>query len=407
MQHTGLVDLQQRRAERGIALILALIFTVIVLGIVVSGAVALKSHMTKTKTTFVAHGQAVQFARSGLIEALGWLRKQTSQPVTAFAPVLDQAATPQVLDTIDPAIGLVREFRIAGPVWGRYEVWKDWAADPDPTRLVWRNKMCCRDISASIGGLSPGSVWQVRCIGYVFQRNDGAVPFDTLPNHVISQEVLEVEVRRLSLEPPGQAGLCTANGGSCRVRTKGRIQGGAVGGGIYYQQGTGAPSVSGSGASVTGVPAMASSASYPGSIADVFGVPIEELRAMATSVVSNANDFPDPVPNNALVICDAPITFTSSKPLRGTGAVVFSSTVAIDPGSYSSFSGLIYVDGDFTLREPAELQGSVVVTGAVTIQGNADFATIIYDDGSLNSLRQNLGTYRLSGAVTQPLSQSR
>ena len=35
-----------------------------------------------------AHGQSVQFAKSGLIEALGWLRKQTSQPVTAFEPVL-------------------------------------------------------------------------------------------------------------------------------------------------------------------------------------------------------------------------------------------------------------------------------------------------------------------------------
>ena len=117
-----------RSGERGVALILGILFTIIVLGITVTGALVIKSHQTKTKVNFISKGQSVQFAKSGLIEALGWMRKQTSQPVTAFSPQLDTSVTPPILDTLDPAIGIVREFEITNSIWGRYEVWKDWDA---------------------------------------------------------------------------------------------------------------------------------------------------------------------------------------------------------------------------------------------------------------------------------------
>src|SRR5438046_626809 len=112
-----------RHAERGVALVLAILFTIIVAGITVAGALALRSHQNHTHTSFVSHGQAIGFARSGLTEGLGWFRKQTSQPVVTFSPVLDNLANPPILDTIDPEIGIVREFRITGSIWGRYEVW--------------------------------------------------------------------------------------------------------------------------------------------------------------------------------------------------------------------------------------------------------------------------------------------
>lgn len=389
------------------ALVLGVLFSIVVMGITVAGAMIMKSHQAKTRTNFVSHGQAMQFARSGLTEAVGWLRKQTAQPVIDFEPVLDTTASPPVLETSDPDIGIVREFKITGAVWGRYEVWKDWATDPDPTRQPWRDTMRSMDISAQRGGLSPGTVWNIRSIGYVFRRVDPSVPFNELPNQVIGQDILEVEARRLSLQPPGQAALCSRRGNQVTVGTKGRVVGGNSGAGIYYPTGTGSPSVSGTGASVTGLPAMSANAGYSDSIESVFGVSLDDLQAMADRVVNDALDFPDPVPIKSLIVCKVPMTFSAAHPLSGTGVIVFLGNVTLQAGSYSAFSGLIYVQGNLSVREPAEIQGAVVVTGTTSLIGSADFTTITYDDGILNSLRQELGSYRLASAVARPLARDR
>src|SRR5690606_24062328 len=118
------------------------------------------------RTLFITNYQAVMAARSGLTEGLSWLRRQTSQPVTVFQPTLDTSATPPILDTEDPDIGLVRDFRISGNLWARYEVWKEWAADPDPTRLAWRQQFDCTDVSEPKVGGATGSAWRLRSIGY-------------------------------------------------------------------------------------------------------------------------------------------------------------------------------------------------------------------------------------------------
>lgn len=398
-------DHPRRGAESGVALVLGILFTIIVVGITISGSLILKAHQTKTKTSFVSHGQSVQFARSGLTEALGWFRKQTAQPVLDFEPRLDTSATPQILDTIDTDVGIVREFEITDTVWGRYEVWKDWPGDPDPDRLAWRDQMRVVDLSAERGNLSPGSVWKIRSMGYVFRLVDPSVPFDQAPNQVLGQELLEVEARRLALQPPGQAALCTRAGGTCRVLTRGRVQGNTAGAGIFYRQGTGNPTVSGTGASVTG--GMSASATYADDAVSVFGVSMEELKPMADYVVGTASEFPTPVPIDTVVVSEVPMTFDASRPLSGTGVVVILGNCTVSPGSYSSFSGLLYVQGNFTLREPSEIQGAVVVTGSVTIQGASDYVTISYDDEILNHLRRELGTYRLSSAIARPLAEDR
>lgn len=391
--------------DQGFALIMALFFTVLVLGITVTGSLLLRAHQTQTKVSFVAHGQAVQFAKSGLTEALGWLRKQTAQPVTAIAPMLDASAVPPVLDTVDEDIGIVREFEITNSIWGRYEVWKEWNADPDPTRLAWRQQFQCEDISDLRGNLSPGSIWRLRCVGYVYRRVDDTVAFDQLPNQVLGREIAEVETRRLALQPPGQAALCTRNGNGLVVQTRGRLLGGSVAAGVYYLNGTGSPSISGTGSSVSGTPGQSAASTYDDSFEAVFGVSQTELGAMADYYVTNAADFPSPVPVDTLVLCNTGMTFTSSQPLKGTGVVAIVGNTTIDVGSYSAFSGLLYVQGNLTLREPSEIQGAVVVTGTVRVQGASDYATVTYDDGILNHLRQELGTYRLSSALMRPRAE--
>ncbi len=394
-----------RPDERGIALILGILFTIIVMGITVAGAMTMRSHQTHTRTNFVAHGQAIGFARSGLTEALGWLRKQTSQPVTTFAPQLDPSADPPVLDTADPAIGIVREFRITGPIWGRYEVWKDWPEDPDPERRHWRNQFRVLDVSRGRGDLPAGSAWRLRCVGYVFRRTAEGIPFNVVPNQVLGQDVAEVEVRRLALQPPGQAALCAARGGIVSIQSRGRIYGGGTAAGIYYLTGSGVPTTSGP---VTGTPGLSSTALYNGSVEAVFGVSLDELKSMADVVVANAAEFPSPVPPNSLIVCTVPnMTFDVARPLRGTGVVVCTGTMTIQPGSNSNFSGLLHVGSSLTLNSPADIQGAVVAQGSVVATGTTDFATITYDDGVLNSLRQLLGSYRMAGSLRRPLQNER
>lgn len=396
-----------RRDERGVALILAVLFTIVVVGITISGTLILRSHQAKTKINFVTHGQSVQFAKSGLIEALGWLRKQTSQPVTAFEPHLQPSSTPPVLDTIDPEIGIVREFQITESIWGRYEVWKRWDADPDSERRAWRQKMQCLDVSDPRGHLSPGSIWQLRSLGYVFRRVDENAAFNEAPNQVLGQELAEVEARRLALQPPGQAALCCRTGSGVRVMTRGRVLGGTAAAGLYYLNGSGTVTVSGTGATLTGTPARSAATTYDDSFNTVFGVSLDQLKAMADYVVTTTTGFPNPVPIDTVVVSLVGQSYTAAYPLKGTGVVVVTGNTTINAGSYSSFSGLLYVQGNLTIREPCEIQGAVVVTGSITVQGNLDYATIQYDDDILQHLRQELGTYRLSSAVSRPLAQDK
>ncbi|MEO6593695.1 MAG: hypothetical protein ABIP94_02960, partial [Planctomycetota bacterium] len=201
-----------------------------------------------------------------------------------------------------------------------------------------------------------------------------------------------------------QAAVCVQNGGSISVLTRGRILGGSVAAGTYFLTATGSPTISGTGASVTGTPNQSAAATYNDSFESVFGVSQDELTAMADYLVTLPADFPSPVPVDTLVLSTTGMTFTAAKPLKGTGVVAIVGDTVVGQGSYSAFSGLLYVQGNLTLREPCEIQGAVVVTGSITVQGNSDFATVTYDDAILAHLRQELGTYRLSSAMSRPMA---
>lgn len=390
--------------EGGFALIFALLVFITAMGFVMSGSMLRMAHRKEAKIDFARNAQAVQLARSGLTEALGWFRKQSAQPVTAFAPVLDRSATPPLLETEDPDIGLVREFRITGTTWGRWEVWKEWASDPDAERAAWRQKVRARDISQA-RQIGAGGSWILRSVGFVYNKVDDTVAFNEYPNSVIATEILETEVGRLSLTPPGQAAINTRRGVNVTVNTKGRVFGGSSGAGIYYPQSTGTPSTGGAGSTrVTGTPPVASTPAYDDSFETVFGVARDELESMADDVITDMSNFPATLPENSVVFVKNPsIKFDSSLPLRSTGSIlVVEGNVTLVPGNASTFSGLLYVDGNLTIREPCEFKGSIVVTGNTTVQGSADFADIYFDDDVLNRLRIHVGNYRLSGAMRRP-----
>ncbi|MCA8966576.1 MAG: hypothetical protein H6838_04935 [Planctomycetes bacterium] len=399
---------QSPNPQSGAAIIVAMWFTVIVAGIVLTGSLYLESHRRQTRNSFIAKAQAVQIARSGLTEALSWMRRQTSQPVMGFAPQLDPSATPPILDTIDPDIGLVREFQITGKQWARYEVWKVWNADPDPTRLAWRQQMQCEDISSARLAAAAGSIWRLRSLGYVYTLEDPTKAFDEAPNSIIGRELLETEVQRLSINLPGEAAVNVGDGNSCHINTNGRIIGGTAGG-IYYPAGSGTPTTGPASANrVTGTPALSTAVSYDDSFEAVFGVGIDDLRSMADMIVTDPSEFPSPVLNNALIIVDSTSTmqWDSAVPLLGSGIVIVLGNANLSSGSLSNFSGLLYIDGNFTMRDPAEIRGAVMCTGNMTIQGNPDYATILFDEDVLNNLRLDFGNYQRSNTLLIPFRRN-
>ena len=394
----------ERESERGTALILALLFTTVVVGVVVTGTLTLRSQITKNRTLFITNYQAVMAARSGLTEALSWLRRQTSQPVTAFAPQLVPTANPPMLDTDDPDIGLVRDFQISGNLWARYEVWKEWSTDPDPDRLAWRQQFACSDISEPKAGRTPGAAWRLRSVGYVYRRHDQNVAFNVDPNVVLATESTETDILRAVINLPGEAAVNVGAGGSCVINTNARINGGPTAG-IYYPRGSGRPTTGPrSERRVTGSPALSRTPTYDDSYEAVFGLTFAEISSMADLIVTDAADFPNPIPDNALIVVDIGSTFTvdASHPLTGTGLVVVHGNMDMSTGNNSLFSGMLYVDGDFTMRAPSEINGCVLVTGGMTVQGSGDYATINFDEDALSALMANFGAYRRVNSIYLP-----
>ena len=393
---------QRPNPERGAALVVAVFFTIIVVGLTLAGAVSLTSHRMKTKTNWVVQTQAVQAARSGLAEGLTWLRRQTTQPVTAINPILNTAVEPQILDTIDPEIGIVREFEVTDAIWARYELWKQWPGDPDPVRRAKRVQFQCEDVSQPRAGGQAGMVWRLRCLGYIYRRVNANVPYNQPPNYVIASQLMETDVRRVVITLPGLAALCVGDGNQCHINTGGRIYG-MSGSAILYPAGTGAPTTGG-GSTQRVIGAVSQVNEWHDDYEHVFGMSITELSGLAHMVVTDPNDFPVPVPNLSLVVIDVGTTFQfdSSHPLLGSGIVVVRGHCSIAQGSNTNFSGLLYVDGNLTMRDPSEINGAVVVTGDCTIQGSHDYSTIRYDQSVMDAMMTSFGNYQRSKPLHLP-----
>ncbi|MBI5853101.1 MAG: hypothetical protein HZB39_18985 [Planctomycetes bacterium] len=385
--------------ERGNALILAMFFVVVAASLVFVGALSTDTMRDRTTTQFRLRSQASQFARSGLTEAISWFRRQTTQPVTAFAPSNDLLASPPRIDTDEPDIGLVREFRIEGRIWGRYEIWKPWSADPVPGRVPLRNALQALDVSTERTFGPGGTAWRLRAVGYVFDRRNEALGFDTAPNHVLARQVFEAEILRLRLSPPGAAALSIRDGSAVTIRANARVDGGTTGAGVYSKNGTGSPSVAGV---LTGSPGFSSDANYSCSTETVFGVSERDLVTTADLVVESSQDLPSTLPANALVVIDAGnITFDSTHPLRGSAVVYVRGDVTIAAGSASSFSGLLYVAGNLRITAPADVDGSIVVADGHTAEliGTGDWVRVAYDSEILDHLRREIGQYRITGPI--------
>ncbi len=81
--------------------------------------------------------------------------------------------------------------------------------------------------------------------------------------------------------------------------------------------------------------------------------------------------------------------------------------VLLANGNGSNFEGFVYVDGNFTMRAPSDIFGSVMCTGNLSLQGSGDYATVTFDQGVLDTLRNNYGSYNISSPFDRPWKDQR
>lgn len=432
--------------NRGSTLVLVMVSMVILSGVIMASV-----HLFKTRDQVIEgelhyHGQAINAAKAGLIDVLSWFRRQTVQPVAAFAPIRDLSVNPTINETDDPDIGIVREYQISTKdnLWERYEVRIGRQLVDGDGKSYW---VGVHDVTCAhtdqIGSGSVGRNWYVEAKGYIFERlppsadnnfktytpdlfysiyetadgvqrvKDGAgnlmyqnVPTnnqleekaDTTLVKVLASATVASEFRRLSVELPGNAAFCAARGDRVSLGNRSRIYGGA-GAGLIYPDGTG-NHWEHSGADLSSFD-KADPADYTPKLDMnyVFKVTPEELQILSDIYTDDYLTLPDQLPDYSLVYIDGDATFTDIKPLRGTAIVYCSGDVCIDANSSSFFTGILYVEGDYDQNAPSSINGTVIVKGNLGIQGMGDYSEATYDPDARQRILQITGQYRFSAPL--------
>lgn len=411
--------------RRGAALLVLVIIAVIILGGLMSASHFMRQTTTRTiEHELNYHGQAVNAAKAGLVDALSWYRRQTAQPVATFAPLRDLAADPVINETDDPEIGLVREYQIStrDNLWGRYEV---------RIRVV-------QDITAEKNLPGTGRYWYAEAKGYVFERRDDLyTPTDfyylyelsdgtakrkrldgsyetitTTPNGILeerydeqmvtvfSSATIGSEFRRLSVIPPADAAICANRGDDIRLENRSRVAGHRSCG-IIYPRRTGRH-YKHSGAELTGRPrrARADPATYSLDEIDVFGVTPEELRSLADIYTDDPSTLPDELPDYSIVFVDSDVTWDITRPLKGTAILYVNGDVTLSGSSSSYFSGLMYITGTYTQYAPSLINGTIMCKDNITISGTGgDYSEVNFDKEVRNRILTISGQYRFSAPM--------
>lgn len=403
-----------RGSQAGSALIVAIVAVLVLATMVAAGAKFLIYTSKTAEQVFESKDQAYGVARAGIIDALSWFRRQTAQPVVAFAPVRDLAASPPINETENAAVGLVRVYPITRSIWARYEVR---LANPADTLNTIQDVTTFRGLP----GAGAGTIWQVIAHGYVFRRlyvdpdkvgnpnndwreavewdNVSHKPFGTAAdgmNQVVAHVELATEIRRLTIVSPGSSAVCARKGSTINLGARSRVVGSDQAG-VVYATATGVPVLGGT---LTGTPAQAAVAGYADDWTDVFGMPLQDLLAMPDVKVRTLTDLPNPLPDYSLTFYNGSVIFDDKHPLRSSAAVlIVNGDLTIAQNSNSFFNGFIYIRGNFIQSAPSSLRGTVATRGTVSISGLGDYSEVWADHKLIVDIMQRMGQYRLSQAI--------
>ena len=386
-----------RAGESGSAITWALVFVVLISGLIVSHTIFLASNRREMDVRFRQTALATSLARSGASDALGWFQRQSTQPVVAFTPTFDAATIPVTFDTIDPVLGIVREFEIRGGLWGRYEVRRAEVTDVSAQRGLFGN---------------PGSVWELRSRGIVYERRDGSVRFDLPPNRVVAMTRVGSELRSLTLELPAPAAVCVFDPGNLLLGPQARIDGMSSAGIAYRDSGAAfTPSV----LNVRGTPMVQPVASYDPRPERIFKSTFEQITAMSdlyvrkdaasdaatVDVSTGAARLERQIWDAKVLFVDRDMVVDADHPLLGKVALVVRGNLTFAPGNGSDACGLIVTTGDARLDGAMSFRGTLVVGGRLEVGlGSSAPVILTYDAQMLEQVRAEIGRYRFAKAFS-------
>jgi hypothetical protein len=378
--------------ERGSALVWSLLFVIVVAGMIISHATFMAANRRDADVRFRQKPLSETFARSGLTDALAWFRKQPTQPVTAFDPKLDPTGDPPVLETIDPTVGLVREFEIRGKLWGRYE--------------VRRGEVL--DITQQRGLTQAGSVWEVGGRGILYEVVDPSRAFNVAPNRIVSVTSLKSELRGVPLLLP-QSAVSIPDERNVVLDNGSKLVGGNKPAIVFRDRapaGYVAPPDPDHDpaddslpiADVTGTPTTLRVATYNNAAVSVFGMRLDELRSLADQIVPGDTVFKRPFRDGSIVFVEGNIVVPPGAPLRGRVLLIVDGNVFFALDNDSDFEGLVYVTGAFVMKGKARFRGVVVANTLFKIYADAE---VIYDECKVQTLQAEVARYRLSRSLLE------
>lgn len=359
-----------------------LVWVMVAITLMMSGIIAGFSLIQTTRTTLETHleyyGQATNIAKAGLLDALAWFRRQTTQPVTVFDPKRDLTADPIINDTDDPAIGIVREIEVdqTADVWGRYEV---------QTSKV-------SDVTAERGLAGAGTFWKIESLGIIYHRVIAAQAYNVYPNRVIASIRFATEIRRTSIDLPSISAVCAGDPNQTVIGNGTKIKGGDnLGLGYPVTSPPKSPTVHGE---VTGDPPMSPVDDYDDSVEGVFGMSEDELRSIADYYVTSVDDLPVPIPDYNIVFFDGNPTFSSSHPLSGSGILYVTGNMTVGANSNTYWNGIIYCCGNYQQNAPSVINGSLITKNKANFEGSGDITEVNYDANIYQQILTHTGQYR-------------
>ncbi|MEQ1634078.1 MAG: hypothetical protein ABL997_16995 [Planctomycetota bacterium] len=375
-------------AERGSAMVWALFFVSLTAGVLVAHSIEMSANRKTMDTRWKRVDLAQSIAESGLTDATSFLRRQPNQPVTAFAPQRNLGADPPVDETLDPTIGLVREFEVNGSLWGRYEVRTDEAIDV-----------------SSDHGAAPGSVWDVGARGYLFERLDASKPFDKKPNRLLSTQTVRTEIRGLQIYMPSMSAVVMHDARTLDMLSNGLIDGNG-GPALTYDRDAIKGAILGLTAAVLGSPSSLPLDNLTLDLKSVFGLREDQMRSMSDLVVTSPRQLQGRRIQDQSVFVPGSLELEDGQPgLRGRMLLAVTGDFYAYENNDSDFSGVLWVGGSAVLEGPFRFSGTMIVAGQLKVGGSSDQVSLRSDPGIVTTLQNTLSQYRTSSEI-RPSSPS-
>ncbi|MDD5687166.1 MAG: hypothetical protein PHE88_04955 [Elusimicrobia bacterium] len=397
------------KSNKGVALLTVVVLLFAVMILILTGAQLITNSYRESKQQQNTVAEAENVAKSGLVDAISWFKRQEAQPVhnSSHSPLHsweDGAFNPKEvkLDTIDENMGLVKEYELSenGIRWARYEVKRQSETIvPDAAQDITAERFNGTEQKGD------GLAWSIVSTGYVYRRK-AAIPFNIFPNEIVAKCKMSTEIIRMNLQIPACA-FIVKDGGTAGHETvnlfpNGRINGGSSG--TACGRFLGQPPLL-SGGTVIGSSLYSVVLNDP-TIKYVLGISTIELKSLADFTVGSVNSLPNPLPDMSLIYIDGDATFDLSRPLKASGVLVVNGNLTVSAGSSSLFSGLIYVSGTITINPPCDITGCVIAYSGLTLNNlsTSDITEIDYDNNILTAVRQRICQYRENKSAHRTLS---